>query len=168
MRRAPGLQVEPTLDRLWDVNDTANFLRVSRSWVYQEAAAGALPSIRLGGLLRFHPNAIKGHVGLNVPPQGEAPPQARPVKQQQAAQSPVPEQELRPQAQLAAEQQHRRVLLPEDFLSVREAAHRLRVSRATVYKLCETGQLPHRRVANAIRIKPEDSALLAAMRRSPR
>jgi excisionase family DNA binding protein len=50
---------------------------------------------------------------------------------------------------------------------VREVAQTLRVTRATVYKLCEMGKLPHRRVANAIRIKPNDLALLAAPRRSP-
>jgi excisionase family DNA binding protein len=46
-------------ESLWDVNDIAAFLKVSRSWVYQRAAAGLLPCIKVGGLLRFSPRAIR-------------------------------------------------------------------------------------------------------------
>jgi excisionase family DNA binding protein len=42
------------------------------------------------------------------------------------------------------------------LLGVREVAAVLRVSTATVYRLCEEGQLPHVRVANAIRVRPDD------------
>jgi excisionase family DNA binding protein len=38
---------------LWDANDAARYLKVSRSWVYQRAEAGLLPCLRVGGLLRF-------------------------------------------------------------------------------------------------------------------
>ena len=38
------------------------------------------------------------------------------------------------------------------LLTVREAARVLRVSRATVYKLCARGELGHVRVLNSIRI----------------
>jgi excisionase family DNA binding protein len=41
---------------------------------------------------------------------------------------------------------------PGTMLTVREVARLLRVSTATVYKLCSTGMLPHARVLNAIRI----------------
>lgn len=34
-------------------------------------------------------------------------------------------------------------------------AARLGVSRATVYKLCDSGALPHVRVSNAIRVAPD-------------
>ena len=46
---------------LWNPNDVAAFLLVSRSWVYQKAEAGLLPVIRLPGssLLRFEPETIK-------------------------------------------------------------------------------------------------------------
>ncbi|RIX40045.1 MAG: DNA-binding protein [Rhodocyclales bacterium GT-UBC] len=48
-------------------------------------------------------------------------------------------------------------LLPGVLLTVAEAAARLHVSRATVYKLCEAGQLAHLRIStHAIRI-PEAS-----------
>ena len=40
---------------LWDANDVARYMKVSRSWVYQRAEAGLLPCLRLGGLLRFDP-----------------------------------------------------------------------------------------------------------------
>lgn len=42
----------------------------------------------------------------------------------------------------------------ENLLSVREAARRLGVSTATVYRLCERGELRHVRVSNAVRIPP--------------
>jgi excisionase family DNA binding protein len=47
------------------------------------------------------------------------------------------------------------------LLSVREAAERLNVSRNTVYSLCETGELQHRRIGvgrGCIRIAEEDFA----------
>jgi excisionase family DNA binding protein len=44
---------------LWDANDVAKYLKVSRSWVYHRAEAGLLPCVRLGGLLRFDPAAVE-------------------------------------------------------------------------------------------------------------
>ena len=44
----------------------------------------------------------------------------------------------------------------ERLLSVREVATRLGVSTATIYKLCERGELVHVRVLNAIRVRPAD------------
>ena len=44
---------------LWDANDVARYLKASRSWVYQKAEAGVLPCMRICGLLRFDPRAIK-------------------------------------------------------------------------------------------------------------
>jgi excisionase family DNA binding protein len=41
-------------------------------------------------------------------------------------------------------------------LTAREVASRLRVSIATVYRLCETGILPHARVLNAVRVGEDD------------
>jgi excisionase family DNA binding protein len=46
-------------DALWDANDVARYLKVSRSWVYHRAEAGLLPYLRIGGLLRFDPVAIR-------------------------------------------------------------------------------------------------------------
>jgi excisionase family DNA binding protein len=44
------------------------------------------------------------------------------------------------------------------MLTVREVAARLGVCTATVYKLCERGELAHVRVLNAIRVTPADLA----------
>lgn len=49
-------------DTLWDANDVARYLKVSRSWVYHRAEAGLLPYLRVGSLLRFEPGAIRAHV----------------------------------------------------------------------------------------------------------
>ncbi len=46
-------------DRLWTVADVARYLGVSKSWVYHHAEAGDLPSLRICGLLRFDPDAIR-------------------------------------------------------------------------------------------------------------
>ncbi len=40
----------------------------------------------------------------------------------------------------------------ERWLTVAEVAERLRVSRASVYALCERGELRHARVGNVIRV----------------
>ena len=41
---------------------------------------------------------------------------------------------------------------------VAEVAEQLGVCNATVYRLCESGELPHLRVVNSIRIRPKDLA----------
>lgn len=46
-------------ESLWTVDDLAAWAKVSRSWAYQRAAAGAIPSIKIGGLLRFDPIEVK-------------------------------------------------------------------------------------------------------------
>lgn len=46
-------------DALWDANDVARYLKVSRSWVYQRAEAGLLACVRIGGLLRFDPLTVR-------------------------------------------------------------------------------------------------------------
>jgi excisionase family DNA binding protein len=54
-----------------------------------------------------------------------------------------------------------------DLLSVREIAARLGVSTATVYRLCDRGELPHVRISNAIRFAPADLAEFIARTRRP-
>ncbi len=44
------------------------------------------------------------------------------------------------------------------LLTVRAVAAHLGVCKATVYALCERGELPHIRISNAIRIAPADLA----------
>ena len=40
----------------------AEFLHVSKSWVYQATASGTLPCIRVGAAVRFDPEVIKAWV----------------------------------------------------------------------------------------------------------
>jgi excisionase family DNA binding protein len=44
------------------------------------------------------------------------------------------------------------------LLKVAEVAKKLGVCNATVYRLCESGALPHLRVVNSIRVRPSDLA----------
>jgi excisionase family DNA binding protein len=46
-------------DRLWTATDVARYLSVSRSWVYHRAEAGTIPVTRVGGMLRFVPQAVR-------------------------------------------------------------------------------------------------------------
>lgn len=64
--------IQPTNEtNLWDANDVAAFLKVSRSWVYHRAESGELPHLRVGGLLRFEPVSILAYA------RGENPPRAK-------------------------------------------------------------------------------------------
>ncbi len=58
--------------------------------------------------------------------------------------------------------------LHEQMLTVREAARRLGVSTATVYKLCERGDLAHVPILNAVRIASEALAAFAGRLRPRR
>jgi predicted DNA-binding transcriptional regulator AlpA len=51
-----GTQVEPGL---WRAADVARFLSMSQQWVYKQAELGALPCVRLGASLRFHPGDVR-------------------------------------------------------------------------------------------------------------
>jgi excisionase family DNA binding protein len=53
---------------LWDAQDVARYLKVSRSWVYQRAEAGLLPCVRVGGLLRFRPDSVRAIANEGAPP----------------------------------------------------------------------------------------------------
>jgi len=55
------------------------------------------------------------------------------------------------------------------LLTVKEAARRLKVSTATVYALCESGQLPHARIStHSIRIAEVDLKTYVSARRHAR
>ena len=56
MRAKPGQAPRPlTDDRLWNAEDVAGFLSVSRSMVYKLEQAGELPCVRIGARVRFDP-----------------------------------------------------------------------------------------------------------------
>jgi hypothetical protein len=54
------------------------------------------------------------------------------------------------------------------LLTTRDAADQLRVGTWAVYHFCETGELPHVRIIDSIRIRPADLAVFLAVRRSGR
>lgn len=47
------------LKKLLTVKEVMELLGVSRSWLYDAAARGALPCIRIGGMLRFDPEQLE-------------------------------------------------------------------------------------------------------------
>lgn len=49
----------PHEDSLWTAADVAAWAKLSKSWVYQHAAAGVIPCLKIGGLLRFDPAVVK-------------------------------------------------------------------------------------------------------------
>jgi|GraSoi2013_100cm_1033763.scaffolds.fasta_scaffold87902_2 excisionase family DNA binding protein len=61
-RERPTTAASSEESGLWAVADVATFLRVSKSWVYQAAASGTLPCIRLGALLRFEADTLRAWV----------------------------------------------------------------------------------------------------------
>ena len=44
---------------LWTWREVSRALKVSRSWIYARAQSGDLPSLQIGGMLRFDPVAIQ-------------------------------------------------------------------------------------------------------------
>ncbi len=53
---------------LWDANDAARYLKVSRSWIYQRAESGLLPCLRVGGLVRFDPEIVRAFARGEIQP----------------------------------------------------------------------------------------------------
>lgn len=53
---------------LWDANDAARYLKVSRSWVYQRAESGELPCLHVGGLIRFDPATVRAFARGEIQP----------------------------------------------------------------------------------------------------
>lgn len=56
MRSVEDIQTD---DRLWTVKDVAYYLCKGRTWVYNQVAENRIPFRRVGGELRFEPDAIK-------------------------------------------------------------------------------------------------------------
>lgn len=50
---------EQLRNRLWDAREAANFLKVSRSWIYARVERDKMPYIRVGGLIRFVPSQLR-------------------------------------------------------------------------------------------------------------
>jgi len=69
----------PAAESLWKAVDVARYLKASRSWVYQKAEAGILPSLQIGGLLRFDPEAVQRFARGELPPGRVVPLRNRPL-----------------------------------------------------------------------------------------
>jgi excisionase family DNA binding protein len=46
-------------EKLWTIEQTAEVLNVSTSWLYKAARAAKLPSVRIGAAVRFEPQALR-------------------------------------------------------------------------------------------------------------
>jgi len=56
---------------LWTVKEVMQYLQASKAWVYSASASGSLPSLRIGGLLRFDPAVVQAWAhGERVPATG--------------------------------------------------------------------------------------------------
>ncbi len=53
-------------EALWTVREAATFLRLGRNTVYEWAASGKLPSLRLGSRIRFLPSALRRWLAVQV------------------------------------------------------------------------------------------------------
>lgn len=61
MSAEPKIKIDEE-ERLWTVREVASYLSCSASWVYQAVAAGRIPVVRIGALVRFEPTAIRAWV----------------------------------------------------------------------------------------------------------
>jgi excisionase family DNA binding protein len=66
-------------EALWAAADVAKYLNVSRSWVYHRVAAGEIPCIHLGALVRFDPEAVRAYAHGRSPARGRVIPFRRPT-----------------------------------------------------------------------------------------
>ncbi|TMA87760.1 MAG: helix-turn-helix domain-containing protein [Deltaproteobacteria bacterium] len=60
--RSSEIAAEP----LWTVREAAAFVRLGRNTVYEWAASGKLPSLRLGSRIRFLPAALRRWLAVQV------------------------------------------------------------------------------------------------------
>ena len=61
-RRRSALGEASRSQAMRDVTWVAEFLGVSKSWVYQAVAGGRLPCVRIGAAVRFDPSVIRAWV----------------------------------------------------------------------------------------------------------
>jgi excisionase family DNA binding protein len=57
---------EITNEALWTVREAASFLKLGRNTVYEWAANGTLPSLRLGSRIRFQPSALRRWLAVQI------------------------------------------------------------------------------------------------------
>lgn len=54
--------LQPVDDGLWTAAQVASFIKCSVSYVYKAAERDVLPSVRIGRMLRFRPDAVRSFV----------------------------------------------------------------------------------------------------------
>ena len=62
----------PPPEPLWTVREAAAFLRLGRNTVYEWAAVGKLPSLRLGSRIRFLPSVLRRWAAVQQGPESPA------------------------------------------------------------------------------------------------
>lgn len=56
------LERRRTNEALWTADEVATFIKCSVSYVYKSAERGEIPCVRVGRMLRFKPDAVRGLV----------------------------------------------------------------------------------------------------------
>lgn len=51
--------IQDSPETLWTAREVAAYLRASESWVRKASAAGRLPCLRIGSMVRFDPETIR-------------------------------------------------------------------------------------------------------------
>lgn len=63
------------MESMMTVRQVAELLGVHENWVYDQAAAGELPSYKIGGTRRFDPDELRGWIAQHREPEnGRRPP----------------------------------------------------------------------------------------------
>lgn len=55
----PTDPTDPTYEQLWRIRDVATFLSLAPSAVYRARREHGLPTVRIGGTLRFRPTSVR-------------------------------------------------------------------------------------------------------------
>lgn len=61
----------PEIDEVWTVDEVAEFLKVSKDWVYRRAASRVLPCRKVGSHLRFVRKEVVAWLDAQVPKKRE-------------------------------------------------------------------------------------------------
>jgi excisionase family DNA binding protein len=56
------------MESMMTARQVAELLGVHENWVYDQAASGALPSYKIGGTRRFHPDELRGWIAEHREP----------------------------------------------------------------------------------------------------
>ena len=67
-----NVMTPPPSESLWTVREAAAFLRLGRNTVYEWAASGKLPSLRLGSRIRFVPSVVRRWAAVQEGPEAPA------------------------------------------------------------------------------------------------